>query len=332
MVYKKFIQFSFLTLFLTDLLHANSIPQVEMIRDWGIYNSQANSHIHAPEAWSITEGNSDVIVAIIDTGISAEDPLLAKNLWRNPLSPSKNEYGWDFVTGQPNPKDSHGHGTHIAGIIGALFDRESGITGVTHQVSLMPIRYYSDQNSEAVNLKNSIQAMNYAIDHGAKIINYSGGGPSFSEEEFQALKRAEQKGVLLVAAAGNEHSNTDLPEKAFYPADYPLSNIISVGANDIFNQIIPSSNWGKQSVYVLAPGDRILSTLPGGRKGNLTGTSQATAFVTGTAALLLARNKNLTPQQIKELIGLSADTSSSFKDRVRTQGHVNAFEALKRVK
>ncbi|MEO7161862.1 MAG: S8 family serine peptidase, partial [Bdellovibrionia bacterium] len=224
------------------------------LQDWGLYNSKYPSHIRAPEAWKLEEGSNKIIVAVIDTGISPRDPALSPNLWKHRTGKQSVEFGWDFVENKPNPIDVHGHGTHIAGIIGATLDAATGTSGVTHEVSIMALRYYSDQNSESANLKNSIAAMHYAIDHGAKIINYSGGGPSFSEEEFKALQKAEQKGVLLVAAAGNEHSDTDIDTNAFYPACYPLSNIISVTATDIQNKIVSSSNWGKKRVDVAAPG------------------------------------------------------------------------------
>src|SRR4029077_10572959 len=122
-------------------------------------------------------------------------------------------------------------------------------------------------NPGSVNLRNTVKAINYAIDHGARIINYSGGGPEFSEEEYLAIKRAESKGILFVAAAGNERQNTDLVENYYYPSAYRLSNIISVAATDIHNNLLPSSNWGKKSVDVAAPGENIYSTLPQNKFG-----------------------------------------------------------------
>src|SRR5690606_10987274 len=152
---------------------------------------------------------------------------LVRNLWHNSREQHPEIYGWNFVSNKPNPDDDHGHGTHIAGIIGAIANPNEGISGVAHRVSIMPVKYYSASNSGSTNLRNTIQALNFAVDHGAKIINYSGGGPKFSREEFDAIKRAEAKGVLVVAAAGNEHQNTDQSKNHFYPAAYRLSNIIS---------------------------------------------------------------------------------------------------------
>src|SRR5581483_9474864 len=151
--------------------------------------------------------------------------------------------------------------------IGATSDPRIGVSGVAHKVSIMSVKYYSDANPGSVNLKNTVKAINYAVDHGAKIINYSGGGPEFSEEEYLAIKKAEAQGVLFVAAAGNEHQNTDLVENYYYPSAYRLSNIISVAATDIHNNLLPSSNYGKSRVDIAAPGENIYSTLPGGSYG-----------------------------------------------------------------
>src|SRR5262249_16044595 len=150
------------------------------------------------------EGSRDVVVAVIDTGIDSDHPALKANLWhdpkpnRVPLHDGKVDttpvFGWNFVTDTPNPKDEHGHGTHVAGIIGAVGDSSNGVAGVAPKVSIMPVKYYSDANPGSVNLKNTIRAIEYAVEHCARIINYSGGGPEFSEDEYLAIKKAEAKG------------------------------------------------------------------------------------------------------------------------------------------
>lgn len=301
-------------------------------KNWGLINFQSKSHIQAVDAWKIEEGNRNVIVAVIDTGIDPHHKSLSSNMWHDSSLKKSDIFGWNFVSDRPNPIDEHGHGTHVAGIIGATADPTSGVSGVAHRVSIMPVKYYSDANPGAVNLRNTVRAINYAIDHGAKIINYSGGGPEFSEEEYLAIKRAETKGILFVSAAGNEHQNTDRVENYYYPSAYRLTNIISVAATDIKNNLLPSSNWGKKSVDVAAPGENIFSTLPGGRFGYMSGTSQATAFVTGMAALLLSQDPHLTPQKIKEIITQSVDPFPQLKDKVASGGRVNAYRALLKLK
>jgi thermitase len=316
----------------TGATQAPSAPFMKQLpspfKNWGLTNTKAPSHIDAVDAWKITEGSSNVVVAVVDTGVDANHVDLKANMWRDPARKGENIYGWNFVTDKPNPIDDHGHGTHVAGIIGAIADADSGASGVAHKVSIMAVKYYSDSNPGSVNLKNTIRALNYAVDHGAKIINYSGGGPEFSEDEYLAIKKAEAKGILVVSAAGNEHQNTDLTENYYYPAAYRLSNIISVASTDINNNLLPSSNWGKTHVDVAAPGENIYSTLPNGRYGYMTGTSQATAFVTGIAALLLSKDPTLTPVQIKELIMSSVDRFPQLEAKLVTGGRVNAYGAL----
>lgn len=306
----------------------SSTLATSLFKNWGLTNSKTNSHINAPQAWKIQEGNHDIVVAVIDTGIDPNHPALKQNIWKDPKIKDRSVFGWNFVTNTPNPLDDHGHGTHVAGIIGAAADKDSGVSGVVHNVSIMAVKYYSDGNSGEVNLRNTIKAIEYAVDHGARIINYSGGGPEYSADERLAIKKAEARGVLFVAAAGNERSNTDNDSNAYYPSAYGLSNIISVAATDMKNQLIASSNWGTKRVDVAAPGESIFSTLPGGHFGQMSGTSQATAFVTGIAALLLSQNPKLKPQEVKELIMASVDRFPQLEGKVATAGRVNAYSAL----
>ncbi|OFY98585.1 MAG: hypothetical protein A2Z97_12740 [Bdellovibrionales bacterium GWB1_52_6] len=299
-------------------------------KNWGLSNTSARSrsHIQAVDAWKISEGSRDVVVAVIDTGVDTTHRDLSRNIWHDKTNRNSPVYGWNFIVNRANPIDDHGHGTHVAGIIGAVSNPKSGVSGVAHSVSIMAVKYFSDANSGAVNLANTVKAINYAVDHGAKVINYSGGGPEFSEEEYLAIKRAEAHGVLFLAAAGNERQNTDVAQNYYYPSAYRLPNMISVAATDIQNNLLPSSNWGKRQVDVAAPGENIYSTLPGGRYGYMTGTSQATAFVSGMAALLLAKDPALKPAELKALIMASVDKIPQLANKLATGGRVNAYHAL----
>lgn len=313
---------------LSGFLNFGFVPSHHEYKNWGLFNTQDQSHIHAPDAWSIEEGDQKVIIAVIDTGIDPDHSSLKKNLWYD----QESVFGWNFVSNQSNPRDDNGHGTHIAGIIGAIEDRTKGVSGVAHHISIMSVKYYSEINNGEKNLENSIRAIHYAIDHGAHIINYSGGGPEFSRAEYLAIKKAESKGILFVAAAGNDHKNTDELENYYYPSSYHLSNIISVAATDIHNRLLSFSNWGEKTVDIAAPGEKIYSTLPHGKYGYMSGTSQATAFVTGVAALLLSKNPKLTPQEIKKIILQSADKFSQLNHKLASSGRVNAHTALKMLK
>ena len=235
---------------------------------------------------------SKVVIAVVDTGIDPEHEFLRPLLWKGP----KGIYGWNFAENKADCTDVHGHGTHVAGIV--------AMSGSAN-IQIMPIKYFSESASGSVNLANTIKALNFAVDNGAQIINYSGGGPAYSELEYNALKRAESKGILVVVAAGNDHHNTDIEEYSYYPAAYELkglTNMITVASINPANRILLSSNWGAKSVDIAAPGDSVLSTIPGSLYGRMTGTSQATAFVTGTASMILSVNPELTPVQVKQLI------------------------------
>jgi thermitase len=334
--FKAIITLLTLTTHLTASAATLSSAQIASFKakNWGLENSASNIE----KAWSVTQGSSNVIVAVIDTGIDANHPDLKANLWKAPSQngrpSSGNVYGWDFVTKSSNPTDQHGHGTHIAGIIGAIANPKTGTAGVTQNVQIMPVRYYSETAPGNVNLANTIKALHYAIDNGAKIINYSGGGPEYSEEEFQAMKKASDKGVLIVAAAGNEHHNTDAEENRYYPAAYQLkglNNIITVASIDSQSKLLPSSNWGVKSVDVAAPGEGILSTIPGGRYGKMTGTSQATAFVSGVAALILSKQPALTPSQVKDIIMKNVTLVANLRGKIASNGKIDAYKALQAI-
>lgn len=296
-----------------------------VIRNWGLDNSESSSHISIRNAWKITRGSKKIKVAVVDTGVDPNHPDLKDNL----CGKDNGEYGYDFVTNKKNPDDSHGHGTHVAGIIGASAKKEGGAVGVAPNICIMAVRYYSDSASGAQNLSNTVKAINYAIDHGAHIINYSGGGAEFSATELKAIQRAEAKGILFVAAAGNEYQDTDKPGNSYYPAAYGLTNVISVAATNIKNQLVPASNWGKKHVHVSAPGENIFSTHAKGRYSYLTGTSQATAFVSGLAALMLSEDETLKPHEIREIMMKSVDKLPALSNKVASGGKINAYEALK---
>jgi thermitase len=299
-------------------------------KNWGLAGANVQ------KAWTLTQGSKNVVVAVIDTGIDATHPDLKASLWKSP-NPTTGKpgngsvYGWDFVTKSPNPSDFHGHGTHIAGLIGAITNPKMGTAGVSPNVQIMAVRYYDENAPGKTNLANTIKALHYAINNGARIINYSGGGPEFSQEEYEAMKEAESKNILIVAAAGNDHHNTDTEANNYYPAAYQLKglkNIISVASIDQENRLLNSSNWGSKSVDVAAPGEGILSTIPNGKYGKMTGTSQATAFVSGIAALILAKQPALTAAQVKEIIMDNVDLEVGLRGKVMSNGKVDAYKAV----
>lgn len=316
-------------------------------KNWGLMGTNGQSDIMVNRAWDITQGDRQIIVAVIDTGADISHPDLAENIWHNPgesgldaqgrdkatngIDDDGNGFiddvnGWDFVNNKPTVIDNHGHGTHIAGIIGAVGGNGVGISGVCPKVSLMILKYFDPTSKGNDNLRNTVRAIRYAANMGANIINYSGGGTEPNDDEFQAVKYAADKGVLFVAAAGNEHSNSD--SEHYYPADYNLSNIISVTAIDPSAHVLKTSNYGLNSVHIAAPGEGIYSTLPGGNYGFMTGTSQATAFVTGVATLVMAHNKDFSDLQVKKQILATADEIPGLRGKTSTGGKLNSYAAL----
>ena len=287
---------------------------------WGILPNHSPS-INLLAAWNKFEYKREVVVAVVDTGIDYDHPFLKDNHHIPRGNPNSKNYGMDFSKGGSNrrqPDDQHGHGTHIAGIIKSVHPK----------VKILTVKYYNPQASGQENLAATIRSLRYAVDQGVDIINYSGGGPSPSTEELNALKEAERKGILVVAAAGNEKSDIDIETNAYYPASYNLSNIITVTAHNQQLAILSSSNYGKRSTDLAAPGSGIKSALPGGRSGFLTGTSQATAFVTGVAALIKAKHPNLPYGRIKALSIESAKKELTFLGKCHSEGRLNAGTAL----
>jgi subtilisin family serine protease len=316
-------------------------------KNWGLMGTNGASDIRASRAWEITQGSKDVVVAIIDTGIDAHHVDLKHNLWNNPGESGLDSrgrdkatngvdddgngfiddvHGWNFVTQTSDLTDHHGHGTHVAGIIGAEGGNGVGISGVCPHVSLMVLKYYDPKAHANDNLANTIKAIHYAVRMGANVINYSGGGTDYSREEHDAVREARDKGILFVAAAGNERSNSDISH--YYPADYDLDNIISVTAINPDAEVLSSSNYGASSVHIAAPGEGIFSTLPGGKYGLMTGTSQATAFVTGVAALIMANNHNFDYHQVRKQILSTADEIPNLRNKNKTSGKLNSWAAL----
>ena len=267
---------------------------ISRFASWGIDPDKHLASINLKDSWSRFKKNKEIIVAVVDTGIQGDHAFLQKNIYVPGKKASSTQFGVDFSGEKVSfaPTDAHGHGTHVAGIVKSIFP----------DVKILALKYYNPKASGQANLDATIKALQYAVDHNVDVINYSGGGPEASVEELRVLKQAEKKGILVIAAAGNERSNIDEKRNAYYPASYGLSNIITVGAHDDELNIISSSNYGKNTVDIAAPGHRIRSAIPGNGAGYMTGTSQATAFVTGVAALIKSKYPKMKFDQIKNII------------------------------
>ncbi|MBY0413807.1 MAG: S8 family serine peptidase [Bdellovibrionales bacterium] len=287
---------------------------------WGV-NPDNNASINLLEAWKKFKKKKEIVVAVVDTGIDPTHPFLQNNIFVETGRIDTNNFGVDFSKDKKSkgaPTDQHGHGTHVSGIIKSIFP----------DVKILALKYFNPTASGLDNLNSTVEALKYAVDNNVDIINYSGGGPEAAMEELRVLKEAERKGILVVAAAGNEESNIDDKRKAYFPASYGLKNIITVTAHDEELKILSSSNFGKTSVDIVAPGYRIRSSKELGRVGFLTGTSQATAFVTGVAALIKSQYPNISTDKIKEIIKASAKREVTMEGKCASGGRLDAASAL----
>jgi subtilisin family serine protease len=283
---------------------------------WGVNPVNKSSAINLAKAWRIFKKKEEIVVAVIDTGIDPNHNFLKEN-----IITQKNAFGVDFSKSEKSyfPYDSHGHGTHVSGIIKSVYP----------DVKIIPLKYYAPTKSGQENLDATIKALSYAVEKNVDVINYSGGGPEPSLDELKILKEAERKGILVIAAAGNEQSNIDIKNNSYYPASYNLSNIITVTAHDQNLKILNSSNWGRNTVTISAPGKRINSAIPNQRAGFMTGTSQATAFVSGVVAMLLSENSELTPLQIKNILVKSSKKHEHLAKKCLSSGILDAYKAIK---
>jgi subtilisin family serine protease len=229
---------------------------------WGL------SNINAPGAWDVGTDCSPVVVALIDTGADDTHPDLAANIWTHPGEIAGNGLdddgngkiddtrGWDFVFDNNDPMDGNGHGTHVAGTIGAVGNNGRGVTGVCWTAKIMLLRVFDAAGTATV--ADILEAMDYARQNGARIVNASYSGSQFSQAENDAIAQLNSAGVLLIAAAGNEGVDND--QTPSYPAGYDLPNIMAVAATDTGDLLASFSNFGKSKVHVAAPGVSIFST------------------------------------------------------------------------
>lgn len=278
-------------------------------------NAHPGADIHAPDGWSWTTGNPSVIVAILDSGIDWDHPDLASRVWTNPGEIPGNGvddelngfiddvHGWDFVNNDGNPMDDHGHGTNVAGIVGAATNNAVGVAGVDWNCRLLAAKNLDASNSGFYSWWTS--SIYYAVNQGAKVLNMSEGGISFSAPMRDAVDFAQGSGALVCVAMMNSNSGTP-----YYPANY--ANAIAVGAtNDQDRRAVPFC-WGGGSSYgphieLVAPGDWIYSTLWDNTYGYFCGTSQATPQVSAAAALLWALRPVLTNTDVRNYLLTTAD-------------------------
>ena len=304
-------------------------------RTYGLYK------IQAPQSWEIHRGSSNVIVAVIDSGIDYLHEDLTANLWYNPgeiqndgIDNDNDGFiddiiGWDFRNNDNKPYDDNAHGTHVAGTIGAVGENGRGISGVIQKVSIMALKFTNNEGSGRTS--DAISAIRYAVDHGANILSNSWGGENFTQALYDAVKYAQERGVLFIAAAGNGGNDSrgdDIDRYPTYPAAFDLDNVISVAATNSHDELEYFSNFGKNSVDLGAPGVYIYSTVPKNKYEAFSGTSMATPHVAGGAALLLSYKPNLSFTDIKNILLSSTDKLPTLNNKSVSGGRLNVRAAL----
>ena len=283
----------------------------------------AINKINLPNAWSQTTGNKSIKVGILDSGIHRAHADLNNNVSKN--------LGYSFFDNQPYV-DKDGHGTLIAGIIGAVSNNSIGVAGVCWNIEMVSLKIFSyDKNNELKTSSSAIKgAIEYAKNNNIDILNFSYGGYVYDTIEYNAM--ANYNGIII-CSAGNNTNNNDT--KAHYPSDYKLDNVISVAASDKNDRLAAFSNYGKTSVDLAAPGAEILSTYIGSTSDlyfySDSGTSFAAPYVTGVAALLMSKYPKIQVSRIRSAILNSVDKVSALSNKVATGGRLNAYKTLQTV-
>ncbi|HTG43845.1 MAG TPA: S8 family peptidase, partial [Verrucomicrobiae bacterium] len=285
-------------------IHASDVPDDPgYVNCWGLHNTgqlsgKSGGDIGAESAWSSQNNAEGVIVAVIDSGVRYTHEDLAANMWRNPkeLPNGKDDdgngiiddiYGFNPYAGSGDPMDDCGHGTHVAGTIGAVGNNGKGVAGICWKVKIMALKFMDSEGWG--DTSDAIACINYARKNGAKVINASWGSSENSFALRNAITSARNAGIIFVVAAGNELANNDSVPS--YPANYNLNNVVSVAAVNSKDVLDPEySNWGKTTVDLAAPGSGIYSTSYGSDSSYeyMSGTSMAAPHVTGAIALLRA--------------------------------------------
>lgn len=312
------------------------------------YYEQSHANVQVRESWDIQkpyDQGSKTIVAIIDTGLDRNHGLFkdSGSIWENTaekngqpgVDDDGNGYvddvnGWNFVGNSGNVTDDNNHGTHVAGIVLGVGQDILATPVRESKIQIISLKFLDSKGSGST--ANAVSAIYYAVAKGAKVINNSWGGPSYSQSLHEAYAYAYSKGVVIVTAAGNSNTNNDT--NPMYPANLDSPNNISVASTTDSDMKSSFSNYGSGTVHVAAPGSSILSSVPGsgcfapGCFQMMSGTSMAAPFVAGLAALIVREAPQLSAYQIKGIVEGSLDTISGLNGIVSTGGRVNAYKAI----
>ncbi|MDY3560703.1 S8 family serine peptidase [Gemmata sp. JC673] len=324
---------------LDQIVQARRTPNDERY-DTSFYGPQK---IGAETVWDRTTGNPNFVVGVIDSGVDYTHPDLAANIWTNPgevpdngIDDDGNGYiddihGWDFANNDNDPMDLEGHGTHVAGTIGAVGNNGIGTAGINWNVKIMALNFLGP-GLYSGSISAEVEAIHYSVMMGVKVTNNSYGGFGTNRAEARAIAETMFAGQIYVAAAGNDGLNND-GVFASYPAAYSanFNNVVTVAATDVDDQLASFSNYGARTVMLSAPGVAILSTVPQSVDGDgvvdgydtYNGTSMATPHVAGAIALYWGANPTLTYQQVINKLKSSVDKLPQLAGYVSTGGRLN---------
>lgn len=310
---------------------------------WGLQNTgqtvngirgKVGADARAPAAWNVTTGSHAIVVAQVDTGVDYTHPDLRPNIWSNPGGIGgcpAGTHGYNVLNRTCNPMDASGHGTHVAGIIGAVGNNGIGVAGVNWSTTILPVKFANRAGSGTTS--NLITAMDWVLAAKAagvdvRVLNDSltNPGDAYSQALADEIGRLGANGILFVTAAGNTKQDNDVTPR--YPCDYGAANQLCVAATDQKDRRAGFSNWGEQTVDLAAPGKNIDSTLPNASYGFMSGTSMAAAFVSGAGALVLSGNPNLSTGQLKADLLSGVDVLPSLSGLVRTGGRLDLCQSL----
>jgi PKD repeat protein len=299
---------------------------------WGLHNDgsdggDTNACIHAPEAWNIQHTASNVIVAVIDTGVRYTHQDLASNMWVNPVDGSHGLNTVDNGNAANDPNDDFGHGSHVSGIIGAVGNNSVGVVGVAWSVPIMACCFL-DSNGNGT-ISDAIACMDYARTNGAQVVNASWGTTNFTSQAlYDAIDSLRQAGIIFVAACGNSSMNNDVTP--IYPASYNLDNIIAVAATEPNDDLAAFSDYGPTNVSLGAPGVVIMSCWNGSDTDYETesGTSMSAAYVSGACAIMRAHFPSENYHQIISQILSNVDQVPTLQGLCVSGGRLNLYKAL----
>jgi subtilisin family serine protease len=304
------------------IIKADDVPS-----DWP-YSSSEWGEVDLPDAWSYVStnpANAKVRIAVIDSGADLDHAELIDVL----IS------GYDFVNNDSEPEDDAGHGTKVTGIIGAKGKNSIKTCGVawSSNIEIMPLKFMKQDGSSTTGYtSDAIEAINYAVNNGAQIINASWGFDTYSHSLEDAINYAKSKGVLFICSAGNNSENND--ETAHYPSNYKIDNIIAVAAMNRYGELASFSNYGHYSVHVAAPGSSLTTTaLDNSITSYASGTSFAAPFVSGIAAMVFSENPSISFSEVRSRIIEGSVIDASYSEELQMSGGcVNAYNALMDIK